>query len=249
PGRGAPSTGCWRLADPLGVAEVRRALEEDRARDDVTTRLLGAAAGRAATAAFLAEGRFVVAGLPLVGRVYAELDRAACLEPIAREGAWVEPGLVLARVRATAATLLAGERVALNFLQRLSGVATLTRRAVEAVAGTAARITHTRKSTPGLRALERYAVTVGGGVANRGADPVRPRGGVMSADWIGWLATVLFAVSYFCRTPAMLRRVQGVGALTWMTYGALIHSLPVVVANIIVATVALWSSFARPQKV
>ena len=157
------------MADPLGVAEVRRALEEDRARDDVTTRLLGAAAGRAATAAFLAEGRFVVAGLPLVGRVYAELDRAACLEPIAREGAWVEPGVVLARVRATAATLLAGERVALNFLQRLSGVATLTRRAVEAVAGTAARITHTRKTTPGLRALERYAVTVGGGVANRGS--------------------------------------------------------------------------------
>ena len=69
----------------------------------------------------------------------------------------------------------------------------------------------------------------------------------MSADWIGWLATVLFAVSYFCRTPAMLRRVQGVGALTWMVYGALIHSLPVVVANIIVASVALWSSFARPQ--
>jgi len=72
-------------------------------------------------------------------------------------------------VRAPAATLLAGERVALNFLQRLCGIATLTRRAVEAVAGTAARITHTRKTTPGLRALERYAVTVGGGVANRGS--------------------------------------------------------------------------------
>jgi len=71
----------------------------------------------------------------------------------------------------------------------------------------------------------------------------------MKVDLIGWLATVLFAVSYFCRKPATLRRVQGVGALTWMTYGALIHSLPVVVANIIVATVALWSSFARPQKV
>src|SRR5207244_8462807 len=66
-------------------------------------------------------------------------------------------------------TLLAGERVALNFLQRLSGVATLTRRAVEAVADTGARITHTRKTTPGLRALERYAVTVGGGAANRGS--------------------------------------------------------------------------------
>jgi len=153
----------------LGLSEVRRALEEDRAPEDVTTRLLGAAAGRPASAAFVAEGRFVVAGLPIVGRVYAELDRDACLEPVAREGAWVEPGAVLARVRAPAATLLAGERVALNFLQRLCGIATLTRRAVEAVAGTAARITHTRKTTPGLRALERYAVTVGGGVANRGS--------------------------------------------------------------------------------
>jgi len=157
------------LADPLGLAEVRRALEEDRAPEDVTTRLLGAAAGRPASAAFIAEGHFTVAGLPIVGRVYAELDRDACLEPVAREGAWVEPGAVLARVRAPAATLLAGERVALNFLQRLCGIATLTRRAVEAVAGTAARITHTRKTTPGLRALERYAVTVGGGVANRGS--------------------------------------------------------------------------------
>jgi len=157
------------LAETLGLAEVRRALEEDRAREDVTTRLLGAAAGRPASAAFIAEGHFAVAGLPIVGRVYAELDRDACLEPVAREGAWVEPGAVLARVRAPAATLLAGERVALNFLQRLCGIATLTRRAVEAVAGTAARITHTRKTTPGLRALERYAVTVGGGVANRGS--------------------------------------------------------------------------------
>ena len=157
------------MADPLGLAEVRRALDEDRAPEDVTTRLLGAAAGRPASAAFIAEGHFAVAGLPIVGRVYAELDRDACLEPVAREGAWVEPGAVLARVRAPAATLLAGERVALNFLQRLCGIATLTRRAVEAVAGTAARITHTRKTTPGLRALERYAVTVGGGVANRGS--------------------------------------------------------------------------------
>ena len=160
------------MADPLGLAEVRRALEEDRAREDVTTRLLGAAAGRAAAAAFVAEGHFVVAGLPIVGRVYAELDRDACLEsvaPLLEEGAWVEPGAVLARVRAPAATLLAGERVALNYLQRLSGIATLTRRAVEAVAGTPARITHTRKTTPGLRALARYAVTVGGGVANRGS--------------------------------------------------------------------------------
>src|SRR5207253_5631811 len=70
-------------------------------------------------------------------------------------------------ISASARALLAGERVALNFLQRLSGIATLTRRAVDAVGGTGARITHTRKTTPGLRALERYAVRVGGGVEDR----------------------------------------------------------------------------------
>src|SRR3989442_1256082 len=126
-------------------------------------------AQRPACAHFVAEGRFVVAGLPIVAQVYAELDRDARVEQACGEGEWAAPGSVLAQVRAAAGTLLAGERVALNFLQRLSGVATLTRRAVEAVAGTAARITHTRKTTPGLRALERYAVTVGGGVENRGS--------------------------------------------------------------------------------
>jgi len=157
------------LADALGREEVQRALAEDRAAEDVTTRLLGAAARQPACAAFVAEGRFVVAGLPIVARVYSELERNACFEPDGAEGEWVAAGTVLARVRATAGALLAGERVALNFLQRLSGIATLTRRAVDAVAGTQARITHTRKTTPGLRALERYAVTVGGGVANRGS--------------------------------------------------------------------------------
>ena len=157
------------MADTLGREEVQRALAEDRAAEDVTTRLLGAAARRPACAAFVAEGRFVVAGLPIVARVYSELERDACFEPDGAEGEWVAAGTVLARVRATAGALLAGERVALNFLQRLSGIATLTRRAVDAVAGTQARITHTRKTTPGLRALERYAVTVGGGVANRGS--------------------------------------------------------------------------------
>ena len=82
-------------------------------------------------------------------------------------GDWAEQGATLATVRGRAGALLAGERVALNFLQRLSGIATQTRRAVDQVAGTAARITHTRKTTPGLRALECYAVRVGGGVDNR----------------------------------------------------------------------------------
>ncbi|MGQ0814531.1 MAG: carboxylating nicotinate-nucleotide diphosphorylase, partial [Gemmatimonadota bacterium] len=96
-----------------------------------------------------------------------ELDPSAEVEDHLREGDMARQGAVVMSVRAAARTLLAGERVALNFLQRLSGIATLTRRAVESVAGTGARITHTRKTTPGLRALECYAVRVGGGVDNR----------------------------------------------------------------------------------
>src|SRR5204862_2511492 len=100
-GRGAPSIGCWRLADPLGLAEVRRALEEDRAREDVTTRLLGAVAERSADAAFVAEGRFVVAGVPIVGRWYPGLDPDPALghvAPLLEEGPWAEPGRLLPRV-------------------------------------------------------------------------------------------------------------------------------------------------------
>ena len=155
------------MADLLGEEEVRRALAEDRADDDVTTRLLGAAGDCPALGRLIAEGRFVVAGLPVAARVFQQLDPGARLEPATPEGEWTRSGATIATVRTSVRAHLAGERVALNFLQHLSGVATLTRRAVEAVAGTGARITHTRKTTPGLRALECYAVKVGGGVENR----------------------------------------------------------------------------------
>lgn len=146
---------------------MRRALAEDRADADVTTRLLGADATRSATAHFVAEGRLVVAGLPIVETVLRDLEPGARISLMMAEGEWAAAGTTLATACASAAALLAGERVALNFLQRLCGVATLTRRAVDAVAGTKAQITHTRKTTPGLRALEVYAVRVGGGVENR----------------------------------------------------------------------------------
>ncbi len=155
------------MAEPLGQSDVRRALAEDLASGDVTTRLLGAAAARAAALRFVAEAPFVVAGLPVVDLTFKELDPHAQLETHVADGAWAEPGVTVATVRAQARGLLSGERVALNFLQRLSGIATLTRRVVDAVAGTPARITHTRKTTPGLRALEVYAVRMGGGVDNR----------------------------------------------------------------------------------
>lgn len=155
------------MADVLGLGEVRRALAEDRAREDVTTRLLGVAAERPAAARFVAEGRFVVAGMAVAALVFRELDTGAEFDARVADSGWLETGATLATVRASARAVLAGERVALNFLQRLSGIATLTRRAVDAVAGTGARITHTRKTTPGLRALELYAVRIGGGVENR----------------------------------------------------------------------------------
>ena len=155
------------MADVPGRAEVRQALAEDAARDDVTTRLLGERAAQPATLRFVAEGRFVVAGLGVAELVFRELDDGVTFTATGRDGAWAEAGREVASVRGPAGVLLAGERVALNFLQRLSGIATQTRQAVDAVAGTAARITHTRKTTPGLRALEQYAVRAGGGVDNR----------------------------------------------------------------------------------
>jgi nicotinate-nucleotide pyrophosphorylase (carboxylating) len=157
------------LADAaaLGLEAVRLALAEDRAVDDVTTPLLGTAARTLAAGRFVAEADCVVAGLPVAALVFRELDPEAVLQPIIADGARASGGSILATVSARAGTLLAGERVALNFLQRLSGIATMTRRLVDAVAGTGAQITHTRKTTPGLRDLERYAVRAGGGVANR----------------------------------------------------------------------------------
>lgn len=159
------------MADPLGLEAVRRALAEDRAFDDVTTPLLGAAAHAPAAGRFVAEGDCVVAGLAVAALVFSELEPggSAVLRPALADGDRATAGSVLATVTARAGTLLAGERVALNFLQRLSGIATMTRGLVEAVAGTGAQITHTRKTTPGLRDLERYAVRVGGGVDNRGS--------------------------------------------------------------------------------
>lgn len=151
----------------MGLSEVRRALAEDHARDDVTTRLLGTSAERTGEARFVAEDRLVVAGVPVVATVFQELDPTSRVTTSVADGASVDAGTTIVTVRGRAGALLAGERVALNFLQRLCGIATLTRRAVDAVQGTRAHITHTRKTTPGLRELELYAVQVGGGVPNR----------------------------------------------------------------------------------
>ncbi len=145
---------------------VRAALEEDLAWGDATTDALVPPALRSA-GVLLAKAPGVIAGLPVAEAVFHEIEPAIVFQAVVHDGAAVRPGDILARLEGPAAALLCAERVALNFLQRLSGIATLTRRYVEAVQGTAARIVDTRKTTPGLRALEKYAVRAGGGQNHR----------------------------------------------------------------------------------
>jgi nicotinate-nucleotide pyrophosphorylase (carboxylating) len=119
------------------------------------------------TAQLVARAHGVLAGLPAVERVVAEFELFDNWEPLLADGDSLEPGSLIARVRGPMRSLLSMERTALNFLQRLSGIATLTARFVVAVAGTHATIYDTRKTTPGWRALEKYAVRCGGGHNHR----------------------------------------------------------------------------------
>jgi nicotinate-nucleotide pyrophosphorylase (carboxylating) len=117
---------------------------------------------------FLAKERLVICGVDVAEAVFLHLDADVSeVEPLFQEGDEVEAGTVFATLKGYADVLLTGERVALNLLQRMSGIATLTRQYVNAVEGTNAQIVDTRKTTPGLRLLEKYAVTVGGGKNHR----------------------------------------------------------------------------------
>jgi len=142
------------------------ALEEDIGPGDVTTQAL-IPPDMQGEALIRAKETLVVAGLPVAARVFQRLDPDLVFEPQVREGQEVDPSTVLARLRGTVAAILTGERVALNFLQKLSGIATFTKKMVAAVAGYPAALTDTRKTTPGWRALEKYAVRLGGGHNHR----------------------------------------------------------------------------------
>jgi nicotinate-nucleotide pyrophosphorylase (carboxylating) len=158
---------------PRGQIEqaVRRALAEDLgpegfSRADVTSRVLipPGASGRAFIAC---RAPAVVTGLAVAKEVFTQLRPSASFKPLTADGRRARRGERVAEIAGPVRTLLAGERTALNFIQRLSGIATLTRRCVEAVAGRDVKILDTRKTTPGLRALEKYAVRVGGGANHR----------------------------------------------------------------------------------
>ena len=155
------------LPDLLLTPVIRAALAEDLGRaGDITARAC-VPADATLTADFVCRRGGVVAGLSVIRLTLAELDPSATVEPLSADGQAVPAGTALARVSGNARAILAAERTALNILGRLCGVATLTQDFVDAISGTRAKITDTRKTTPGLRALEKYAVRCGGGVNHR----------------------------------------------------------------------------------
>ena len=145
---------------------MRLALDEDLGEGDVTTDAL-VPPDLPGQAIVLAKQAGVLAGVAVLAETFGQVDPAVAVEPLAADGRSIGPRDTIARIRGPAASILKGERVALNLLQRMCGIASLTRRYVEAVAGTGAVIVDTRKTTPGLRALEKYAVRVGGGQNHR----------------------------------------------------------------------------------
>ena len=145
---------------------IRNALREDIHTGDVTTRSV-VPLPRQAEARLIAKEEFILAGSRVAARVFTMLDPAANYVSLFKDGDRCFPGDVIGEISGLDAVILQGERVALNLLQRMCGIATITSRYVAAVAGTNARIVDTRKTTPGLRVLEKYAVTVGGGGNHR----------------------------------------------------------------------------------
>jgi nicotinate-nucleotide pyrophosphorylase (carboxylating) len=148
------------------LAIVRSSLQEDLPWGDVTTESLVpkelAAVGR-----IVVKADGVISGLPVAEAVFRELEPGICFKALRQDGDRVEAGSTIAEVHGRARTILTGERTALNLLQRMSGIATATSQYVEAVASTGATITDTRKTAPGLRLLDKYAVRCGGGSNHR----------------------------------------------------------------------------------
>lgn len=143
---------------------VQRAFAEDL--PDITSESIFTPEDRS-SARFLVKAEGVIAGLPAIEAVFRTLDKTAEITLQAKDGDAVKPGDIMAEVSASVIALLSGERTALNLLQRASGIATATRRYVNAVRGTKAKIYDTRKTAPGLRELDKYAVKAGGGENHR----------------------------------------------------------------------------------
>lgn len=187
------------------MAAIGEFLAEDIGRGDITTH---ATVGRETRAQgrFLAKENLVLCGLEVAEGVFVHLDpEIPEIETNHSDGDEIEDGTVFATLKGYADVLLTGERVALNIIQRMSGIATLTRQYVRAVEGTNAAIVDTRKTTPGLRLLEKYAVTVGGGKNHRmGLDD----GVLIKDNHISLAGGVKEAVAAAKRTAGHLHKIE-----------------------------------------
>ncbi|OCQ91936.1 nicotinate-nucleotide diphosphorylase (carboxylating) [Nostoc sp. MBR 210] len=153
----------WLVLDPL----LRGWLLEDIGRGDRTTNPLLSSNSTLKTAKWLAKAPGIIAGLPVAARVFQLLNEKTSFTTIVADGEFCEPGQVIAEIHGSLDALLMGERVALNLAMRLSGIATLTYKYVEKIADFPVQFVDTRKTTPGLRILEKYATAVGGAINHR----------------------------------------------------------------------------------
>ncbi|HYF93206.1 MAG TPA: carboxylating nicotinate-nucleotide diphosphorylase [Symbiobacteriaceae bacterium] len=153
--------------NPIAVEDiVRRALLEDIGPGDITTEAT-VPADKLCTAVIIAKEEGILCGQSVAQMVFRVMDPSLTYEVLVAEGAKVTPGMEVARITGSARSVLTAERVALNFLQRMSGIASVTRRLADAIKYYHARLVETRKTTPGLRILEKYAVRVGGAMNHR----------------------------------------------------------------------------------
>jgi nicotinate-nucleotide pyrophosphorylase (carboxylating) len=145
---------------------IRLAMLEDIGHGDITSILI-VHEGKKARANIIAKENFIIAGMPFVKEVFNAIDPGIAMQISFDEGARVKKGDIIARISGSARGLLAGERISLNILQRISGIATMTNQFVKKVRGLSVKIADTRKTIPGMRIMEKYGVSIGGGLNHR----------------------------------------------------------------------------------
>ena len=203
------------------INSIRHALAEDGAESDITT-LSTVPEGQLAEASIIARQEGVIAGLEAAIATFRELDPRVAVERLTKDGDAVHAGKVLARLSGPARSLLSAERVAMNFLGHLSGIATVTAQCARAVKGTQARILDTRKTTPGLRSLEKEAVRLGGGQNHRFGlndgvlikdNHIKAAGGIAEAVRAArQMAPHLLKIEVECETLAEVQEALDAGA-------------------------------------
>jgi nicotinate-nucleotide pyrophosphorylase (carboxylating) len=241
------------------TALVRAALEEDGAHADITT-VATIPADRTARASLVARAAGVVCGVPLAVEAFRQLDAHATIRIDAPDGTAVQPGDVVLHLSGRARGLLSAERVALNYLMHLSGIATATAALVAAVRGTRAKVLDTRKTTPGWRALEKYAVRCGGGTNHRAdlraAVLIKDNHLTIAGAQLGAavqkaraLAPAVTRVEVECDTPAQVEAALTAGADIVMLDNMTVEQMRACVALVGGRAIVEASGRVRPETI